>query len=150
MASLNELEDALRNAHAAGDTAAANKLADAIVAQKGESVIDWRSGAPKSTRLAVGAVPEKNRLETIRKIHPDAEPFQNGNFLFTSPETGLSTVYNPSGPDWGDIVAGLPEVGEIIGGSIGAGVGAVAGLPAGLGGVATGGVAGGGLGAAAG
>jgi hypothetical protein len=77
-------------------------------------------GAPAAVRAAVGAVPDADRLQTIRKIYPDAKPTGDGNFQFTDPKTGKSHLYNPSGLDMGDFASLLPEAAELVGGTVGA------------------------------
>jgi hypothetical protein len=111
-------------------------------------------GAPAGVRAAVGAAqtPE-DRLATLRRTYPDAQPYQSDNFAFTHPSTGRRTIYNPPGLDWGDAASIGPEIGEMAGGAVG---GALAAPAAVAGAVPTGGLsllavpAGVGLGAAAG
>ncbi|TXL80464.1 hypothetical protein FHP25_05410 [Vineibacter terrae] len=81
--------------------------------------IDRRTGAPGEVRLRVGAAPTpQDRLSTLRKTHPDAEPYGDDNFVFRGP-AGRPTLYNPKGVDWGDLASLLPEYGEFAGGTIG-------------------------------
>lgn len=115
---------------------------------------DTRTGAPASVRAAVGAAPTpRDRLATLRSRFPDARPFGDNNFVYTHPQSGRQTLYNPQGLDWGDLASVGPEIGEFLGGTMGG----VAALPVAVGGApATGGLsalavpAGVGLGAAAG
>jgi len=69
--------------------------------------IDFESGAPLSERTLVGNAPNtESKLKTLLKLHPDATPYQENdgsiNYLFTNPETGKKTVFNPDGMDLGD------------------------------------------------
>jgi hypothetical protein len=92
--------------------------------------IDTETGAPAGIRTAVGAaVSDKDRLATIQKSFPDAKPHEGNNFVYTNPETGRPTLYNPPGLDWGDAASLLPEIGEFAGGVV-AGAGAIAATPA--------------------
>jgi len=117
--------------------------------------IDAERGAPAAVRRDVGGAPNPQaRLATMRRYYPDdAEPYGDDNFVFTDPDTGRPTLYNPPGLDWGDVAAVLPEIAETMGGVFG---GALAAPPALATAPATGGVsllgipAGVGLGAAAG
>ena len=75
------------------------------------ATVDTTSGAPKKVRAIVGNFdkPER-RLEAIRQFYPDAiatdgTPMGDGNFIFTDPESGQKTLYNPKGLDFGDIVS---------------------------------------------
>jgi len=105
--------------------------------------LDISVGAPLKVRQAVGsAETPEDRLATIRMTYGDAQPFGEDNFVFTNPETGRPTLYNPEGFDFGDVASVQPELAEVFGGA----VGAAAGLPAGP----IGAVTGAGLGAAAG
>lgn len=118
--------------------------------------IDSASGAPARVRLSVGsAQTPKDRLATIRKFFPDAQPYDGDNFVYTDPKTKRPTLYNDKGwmPSVGDIASIAPEIGEFVGGTMG-GVAAVP--PAAAGAIPTGGLStlavpvGVGLGAAAG
>jgi hypothetical protein len=116
--------------------------------------IDMDRGAPAAVRRDVGGAPNPQaRLATMRRYYPDAEPYGDDNFVFTDPDTGRPTLYNPPGPDWGDVPAVLPEIAEAVGGVFG---GALATPPALAAAPATGGAsllgipAGVGLGAAGG
>ena len=101
-----------------------------------------KTGSPWPVRMAVGAAPQADRLQTMRNFYPDAVPWGEDNFVYTDPEDGQVTLYNPSGPDWGDIPAGIPEAAAMVGGGIGALAGGAAGPP--------GAILGGGAGATAG
>lgn len=99
-----------------------------------KSMIDQTTGAPAYIRQVVGSLTDpESRLETMRKYYPDAQPFEDGNFIFKNPETGKLTLYNPSGLDWGDVASVTKDafvtVGSGIGATIGAGGGLVASAP---------------------
>lgn len=85
-----------------------------------ESSIDRKAGAPGEVRAMVGGAPQQDRLEQIQQYYPDAQPYQDDNFVFTDPQTKRPTLYNPPGLDFGDI----PSVGRDIASGIGATVGA--------------------------
>lgn len=92
--------------------------------------IDRRTGAPGDVRVRVGAAPTpKDRLSTLRRTYPNAEPYGDDNFVFRGP-AGRPTLYNPRGIDWGDLASLLPEYGEFFGGTLG---GMWAGVPGVLG-----------------
>tara|TARA_Y100000310_G_C20679075_1_gene814817 strand:- start:29 stop:2065 length:2037 start_codon:yes stop_codon:yes gene_type:complete len=110
----------------------------------GEGGVDLETGAPMHIRMLVGGAPtQKDRLATLRKYAPDAQPtigdlFGGDNFIFTHPETRRPTLYNPRGPDIGDVYSVGREGAQVAGGSLGA----IAGLPAGIPGVAAGSILG--------
>lgn len=80
--------------------------------------VDESSGAPPGTRKAVGsAQTPRDRLSTIRKKFPDARPYSDDNFIYTSPTTGRPTLYNPPGFDTGDLYSISPEGFELAGGA---------------------------------
>ncbi len=86
----------------------------------GARQIDTERGTPAAVRRDVGGAPNPQaRLATMRRYYPDAEPYGDDNFVFTDPDTGRPTLYNPPGPDWGDIPAVLPEISEAVGGVLG-------------------------------
>lgn len=109
---------------AGGDDLKLKRLqAQALLQQKrlaDPNRIDQR-GAPVRVRTAVGnARTPEDRLSTIRRFFPDAEPYGEDNFIFTDPETKRPTIYNPSGMDFGDIPSIGPEIAEMLGGTAGA------------------------------
>lgn len=119
-----------------------------------EKLADRSSGSPMGVRHAVGgASTTRDRLATLRQFYPDAQPYGPDNFIFTDPQSGRATLYNPPGLDAGDFASTTPEMAEIGGGIIG---GAAAVPPALAAAIPTGGVSlatipiGVGLGAAAG
>lgn len=99
---------------------ALRKMAVALQASR-RTTLDENSGAPLSVRSAVGSanMPE-DRLSTIRKFYPDAEPVDDDNFVFTDPKSKRPTLYNPEGFDIGDVASIAPEIAEIGGGVAGA------------------------------
>lgn len=122
-------------------------------AQSGKAAIDTDTGAPARIRAAVGsATTPQDRLSTLQQYFPDAAPAADtpGNFVFTNPQTGQPTLYNPKGLDRGDFASIGPEIGEAVGGAVGAVGGAVTGAFAGPIGAGVGGVTGAGIGSAAG
>lgn len=90
--------------------------------------IDSSSGAPARVRALVGAVDKpEDRLATLKQFFPDAfrDPVDPDNFLYTNPQTGKLTLFNPRGLDVGDVPGVSREILQGIGGTIGAGVGAL-------------------------
>lgn len=112
--------------------------------------MDTKRGAPAVVRAAVGAAQtDQDRLSTLRKSYPDAQPYEDGNFVFSDPKTKRPTLYNPKGLDLGDVVSVGPEISEFVGGTAG-GLLAAGAAPATAGGSLLAVPAGIGLGAAAG
>ena len=60
--------------------------------------IDQDTGAPAFVRAQVGGSPTEDRLANIRRFYPDAAPYDDDNFIYTNPDTGRLTLYNPPGP----------------------------------------------------
>lgn len=99
--------------------------------------LDKNRGAPASVRQQVGsAYTPEDRLATIRKTYPDAQPYGDDNFIFTDPKTKRPTLYNPPGFDFGDVPSVGGEVAEMAGGTL---AGALAVPPAIAGAVPSGG-----------
>lgn len=120
------------------------RLADSAQQVRESRAIDRKTGAPAAIRNVVGAArtPE-DRLATLRQFFPDAQPYEDDNFIFTDPRTARPTLYNPPGFDvLGDTASVSGEVAEMLGGV----AGGIAGFPAGG---PVGSLAGVGLGAAA-
>ncbi len=97
-----------------------------------KSMIDQSSGAPSYVRQVVGSLADPtSRLATLQKYFPDAQPYGDGNFVFTHPETKKPTLYNPTGIDRGDFASisreGFITVGSGVGAFLGAGVGTFGG-----------------------
>jgi len=85
-----------------------------------EQLIDREKGASAAARNAVGGAPNpQDRLATLQKYYPDAQPYGNNNFLFTEPSTGRPTLYNEKGLSVGDIASVTPEIMEMAGGTAG-------------------------------
>ena len=82
--------------------------------------IDQERGAPLRVRTAVGASKKMDdKLATLQQYYPDATPWGEDNFVFTDPDTGNKTLYNPSGLDAGDVSESARMIFEFVGGSIG-------------------------------
>lgn len=93
-------------------------------------ILDTESGAPSYIRSIVGSVYDaESRLQTIRQYYPDAQPYEDNNFIYTNPENGRKTVFNPSGLDRGDVAGVLREGMIAIGSGLGATAGFVGGIP---------------------
>lgn len=105
-----------------------------------DALVDKRRGAPADVRMTVGGAPIADRLANLRRFYPDAQPYRDDNFVFTDPDTGRPTLYNPTGFDAGDVASVGRELSQAAGGTLGAtagtlfagpGVGTVAGAGAG-------------------
>lgn len=90
--------------------------------------IDRDTGAPPFVRAQVGGSPSQDRLANIKRFFPDAAPYGDDNFIFTNPNSGRLTLYNPPGFDVVGDVASLTR--EFFVGT-GATFGAILGTPAG-------------------
>lgn len=95
--------------------------------------VDRQTGAPIAVRATVGPSYRNpdDRLATIRKYYPDAEPFENGNFIFTD-TNGKKRLFNPEGIDVGDLAEYGRIIPEMIGGAAGGVMGAAASTPTGM------------------
>lgn len=107
------------------------------------SGVDRTRGAPFAWRKAVGdALRYEDKLATLRKMAPDAMPFDDDNFVYTDQETKRVTLFNPKGLDLGDIPGAAREIsigiGATLGGMFGGAGGTIAGIPLGPGALATG------------
>jgi hypothetical protein len=85
---------------------------------------DQSTGAPANVRASVGAAQTpQDRLATIRRFYPDAEPHGEDNFVFNDPRrSNRPTLYNPPGffsDIAGDLASISPEIGEALGGVVG-------------------------------
>lgn len=153
---IDDLYQALQSAHAAGDKESAQKLADylrsiEIPTMTGPSdQIQETIGAPLSVRAAVGAATTmEDKLATLKKFFPDAQPYDKENFVYTDPKTGRLTLMNEKNPVFfgiplpsaGDIVGALPEISEFAGASLGAAAMSPFGPPAMVAGAGAGGAA---------
>lgn len=85
-----------------------------------DALIDREAGASMWARTLVGSAPEQDRLANLKQIYPDAVPYGDDNFVFTNPETGKPTLYNPPGLDFGDVPAVAREATQAVGAGFGA------------------------------
>ena len=98
--------------------------------------IDQDTGAPAFVRAQVGGSPTEDRLANIRRFYPDAAPYDDDNFIYTNPDTGRLTLYNPPGFDVaGDIASVTREIFVGTGATLGAIGGGISGLATGPGAV---------------
>lgn len=93
--------------------------------------IDKERGAPAEVRAMVGSAPEQDRLANLQRYYPGAQPFSDGNFVFTDPETKRPTLYNPAGFDTGDVASIAREGVQAVGATMGATFGGLGGLAVG-------------------
>jgi hypothetical protein len=130
---IDDLYKSLQAAHAAGDTQSAQTLADYIrslqVPTPSEKQIEMTTGAPLGVRAAVGSsTTSEDKLATLKKFFPDAQPYDKDNFIYTDPKTGRATLMNEKNPvlfgvplpTMGDIAGALPEISEFVGAGTGA------------------------------
>ena len=85
-----------------------------------DALVDKETGASNWARSIVGSSPEQDRLANIKQFYPDAVPYGDDNFVFTNPETGEPTLYNPEGLDVGDVFSVGREASQAIGSGLGA------------------------------
>ena len=133
---IDDLYQSLQAAHAAGDKESAQKLADFIrsmeiptIGGTDENQIEQTTGAPLGVRAAVGAATTmEDKLATLKKFFPDAQPYDKENFIYTDPKTGRTTLMNEKNPVFfgiplptmGDVVGAMPEIAETVGSGTGA------------------------------
>ena len=130
---IDDLYKSLQAADAAGDRQAAQALADYIrslqVPTPSEKQIEMTTGAPLGVRAAVGSSStSEDKLATLKKFFPDAQPYDKDNFIYTDPKTGRATLMNEKNPvlfgvplpTMGDIAGALPEISEFVGAGTGA------------------------------
>jgi hypothetical protein len=130
---IDDLYKSLQAADAAGDRQAAQALADYIrslqVPTPSEKQIEMTTGAPLGVRAAVGSsTTSEDKLATLKKFFPDAQPYDKDNFIYTDPKTGRPTLMNEKNPvlfgvplpTMGDIAGALPEISEFVGAGTGA------------------------------
>lgn len=96
--------------------------------------LDESTGAPWRVRALVGGAPDQDRLANLQSRYPDARPHGDDNFVFTNPDTGRPTLYNPRGMDVGDLASLARPATQAVGAGL-------AGAAAGIGAIPTGGVA---------
>lgn len=90
--------------------------------------IDEERGAPSVVRLTVGAAKKMDdKLATLQKYYPDATPWGEDNFVFTDPDTGNKTLYNPKGLDMDDVSESARMIFEFVGGAAGGAAAVVVG-----------------------
>ena len=151
---IDDLYKSLQAADAAGDTKAAQALADYIrslqIPAPSEKQIEMTTGAPLGVRAAVGsATTMQDKLATLKQYFPDAQPYDKENFIYTDPKTGRPTLMNEKNPvlfgvplpTMGDIAGAMPEIAEFVGAGTGAALTAPFGPPAMVGGAGLGGAA---------
>lgn len=109
--------------------------------------------APASLRARVsGLTSPDDRLRAVRSFAPDAQPFGDGNYIMTDPETNKPMLFNKEGwmPSLGDVAEFVPEAVGGVSGALTGAAGAAALLPTGPVGSGLGAIAGGSTGYAAG
>ncbi len=115
------------------DADRAKAISAFIQSDAAKEFIDQDTGSPMFVRAQVGGAPAQDRLANIKRYYPDAAPYGDDNFVYTNPDTGKLTLYNPPGLDFGDVSSVAREVTVGTGatlGAIGAGVSALATGPA--------------------
>jgi len=93
-----------------------------------KSVIDGESGSPATVRAIVGSAAPQDRLANIQRYYPDAIPYGDDNFIYTEPQTGRITLYNPEGLDLGDVASVAKEATVAVASGLGAAGGGLMGL----------------------
>ena len=93
-----------------------------------KSFIDGESGSPATVRAIVGSAAPQDRLANIQRYYPDAIPYGDNNFIYTEPETGKITLYNPEGLDFGDVASVAKEATVAVASGLGAAGGGLIGL----------------------
>lgn len=88
--------------------------------------LDPTTGAPARVRSAIAAAPIGDKLTALRQFYPDARQ-EGDNYVFTNPETGRPTTFNPEGLDVGDVAEFGRGAAEFAGGAIGGGLALLAG-----------------------
>ena len=97
--------------------------------------LDQDTGAPAFVRAQVGGAAAQDRLANIKRFYPDAAAYGDDNFVYTNPETGKMTLFNPPGMDLGDVAGFTREIFVGAGATMGATAGALSGLATGPGAV---------------
>ena len=98
------------------------------------TAIDTSTGAPKKVRAIVGNFDDPTRrLEAIKQYYTDAvstagTPMGEDNFIYTDPDTGQRTLYNPKGFDMGDVVSVGRDIFSGVGGAVGGAAALVGGI----------------------
>jgi len=95
--------------------------------------MDKKSGAPMKVRALVGNTKKpEDAISTLQKYYPDAQPYGEDNYVFTDPDTGRPTLYNPEGFESGDLAEWGRAAAQFAGGVVGGGVGLAGSTPTGL------------------
>jgi len=82
--------------------------------------MDRRTGAPMALRARIAAYSKpSDKLKALQLYYPDAQPVGDGNFVFTNPETKQPTLFDPKGPDFGDVAEFGRVIPEMVGGAVG-------------------------------
>lgn len=88
---------------------------------RGDEQVDVRAmadqGAPAFVRERVGSGSHKDRLANLQAFFPDAEPFEEDNFIYTNDE-GRIVLFNPKGLDWGDVAGASRDITMMAGGTL--------------------------------
>jgi len=109
------------------------QAADAFVSSPDyDKIIDKKTGAPAWVRMQVGSAAEQDKTDAIRRFYPNARQYGDGNFVFTDPNTGRPTLYNPEGIDAGDVASVAKEGFQAVGSGMGAAFGAAGGMALGV------------------
>lgn len=103
-----------------------------------DQALDTKTGAPAGLRSLVGQGKLEDQIANLKKYYPDVQPIfksvthpYGDNFVFTNPETGRPTLFNPVGIDIGDVAQSQRAIAETIGGIGGAAAGFAAPVPGG-------------------
>lgn len=108
-----DLKKALRKAVSSGDTQTAIMIEQELDKQYGKNY------APAGVRARVGnAKTPEDRLSTLQKIYPDAQPYGDNNFRYT--DNGVPTTYNEKGLTLADLAEYGRAPAEMLGGAIAA------------------------------
>jgi len=115
------------------DADRAKAISAFIQSDAAKEFIDQDTGAPAFVRAQVGGGPAQDRLANIQRYYPDAAPYGDDNFIYTNPDTGKLTLYNPPGMDFGDVASVAREAFVATGAGLGASFGFAGGLTSGPG-----------------
>lgn len=90
--------------------------------------VDVLTGANPQVRVDVGSAPTvEDRLATLRRYYPDAQPYGKDNYVFTHPATKRQTLYNEDNPKVmgvplptpGDVAEHSRTIAQGVGGTLG-------------------------------
>lgn len=91
--------------------------------ERSGQVIDRRTGAPPSTRFALGAAPPSGRIPTAERLLPGPViPLPDNNMLYMNPDTDMPTLaVPPDAPAFsaGNMASIIPEAATMAGGIAG-------------------------------